>query len=339
LPLLELLAERGPVALDVQGFVRVRDGGDLVFRHWPGMERGLSLVTYLKVDRAEAELLTGQTDLQAAARRLAGYGPREIVLTQSAGVTVWADGQIYQAPFTPRSLAGRTGRGDTCFASYLGWRLKASPEEAVRVAAVVTTLKQEVPGPWKGTPADLRVNTPQDGASEIGDRMQQTNSSQEPIADHEASRTDDPLQQIRSYLRISDTLATAGQPAPEQFVAIRNAGYQVVINLAMPTSTNALPNEGEIVAELGMDYVHIPVVWKNPTANDLERFFAAMDSHQGRKVFVHCGMNMRVSSFILLYRVIRQGVPLETAREALSRIWEPDTTWQWFIDNSLARYT
>jgi sugar/nucleoside kinase (ribokinase family) len=159
LPLLELLAQRGPVALDVQGFVRVRDGGYLVFRHWAEMEQGLSLVTYLKVDRAEAELLTGQTDLQAAARQLAGYGPREIVLTQSAGVTVWADGQIYQAPFTPRSLAGRTGRGDTCFASYLGWRLKAPPEEAVRVAAAVTTLKQEQPGPWKGSLADLEIET------------------------------------------------------------------------------------------------------------------------------------------------------------------------------------
>jgi len=158
LPLLELLAARGPVALDVQGFVRVRDGDDLVFRPWAEMERGLSVVTYLKVDQAEAELLTGETDLQAAARQLAGYGPREIVLTQSAGVTVWADGQIYQAPFTPRSLAGRTGRGDTCFASYLGWRLKASPAEAVRIAAAVTTLKQEHPGPWRGTLADLEID-------------------------------------------------------------------------------------------------------------------------------------------------------------------------------------
>ena len=321
LPLIELLAKRGPVALDVQGFVRVRDGDDLVFRYWPEMERGLSLVTYLKVDRAEAELLTGQTDLQAAARKLADYGPREIVLTQSAGVTVWAGGQIYQAPFTPRALAGRTGRGDTCFASYLGWRLKASPEEAVRIAAAVTTFKQEQPGPWKGSLADL-----------------ETNSGQGPITEHQVSGTDDPLQKIRNYLRISDTLATAGQPRAEEFAAIRDAGYQVAINLAVSTSTNALPNEGDIVAELGMDYVHIPVVWKNPTSADLERFFAAMDRYQGQKVFVHCGMNMRVSSFILLYRVIRQGVPLETAKEALSKIWEPDTTWQWFIDDSLARH-
>lgn len=160
LAVLGALARRGPVALDVQGFVRVRDDAGpepaLVFCPWADMARGLSLVTYLKVDRAEAELLTGQTDLRAAARELAGYGPREIVLTQSSGVTVLAGGRFYQAPFTPRSLAGRTGRGDTCFASYLGTRLTASPEEAVRVAAAVTTLKQEQPGPWRGNRADVQ---------------------------------------------------------------------------------------------------------------------------------------------------------------------------------------
>lgn len=155
LPLLKSLARRGPVAIDIQGFVRVREGEDLVFRQWSDMEEGLSQVTYLKVDRAEAELLTGLSDMGAATRRLAEFGPREIVLTQSSGVTVFADGRLYEAPFRPRSLAGRTGRGDTCFATYLGWRLGASPAEAVRVAAAVTTLKQEQAGPWRGTLADV----------------------------------------------------------------------------------------------------------------------------------------------------------------------------------------
>jgi sugar/nucleoside kinase (ribokinase family) len=155
LAFLRSLAQRGPVAIDVQGFVRVRDGEDLLFRPWSDMEEGLSLVTYLKVDRAEAELLTGETDLHLAARRLAMYGPQEIMVTESPGVTVWAAGRIHQAPFTPRSLEGRTGRGDTCFAAYLGRRLTASPEEATLVAAAVTTLKQEKPGPWRGSLADV----------------------------------------------------------------------------------------------------------------------------------------------------------------------------------------
>ena len=155
--LLQSLAQRGPVALDIQGFVRVRNNGELVFRQWPDMAEGLSHVTYLKVDRAEAELITGQTDLQVAARQLAEYGPREVVVTQSSGVTVFAEGDIFQAPFTPRTLDGRTGRGDTCFATYLGKRLSASPNEACRLAAAVTTLKQEQPGPWKGSLSDVEA--------------------------------------------------------------------------------------------------------------------------------------------------------------------------------------
>jgi sugar/nucleoside kinase (ribokinase family) len=157
LVLLKSLASRGPVGLDVQGFVRVRQDGELIFRQWPDMAEGLAQVTYLKVDRAEAELLTGQTDLRVAARQLAEYGPREVVVTQSSGVIVYADEHIYQAPFTPRSLDGRTGRGDTCFATYVGKRLSAPPEEAAHFAAAVTTLKQEQPGPWRGTLADVEA--------------------------------------------------------------------------------------------------------------------------------------------------------------------------------------
>ena len=152
------LASRGPVGLDVQGFVRVRENDHLVFRQWADMTEGLAHVTYLKVDRAEAELLTGQTDLRVAARQLAAYGPpeSEVVVTQSSGLTVYADGQIYEAPFTPRSLDGRTGRGDTCFATYVGKRLSASAEEACRFAAAVTTLKQEQSGPWNGDVAAVQ---------------------------------------------------------------------------------------------------------------------------------------------------------------------------------------
>jgi len=149
-PTLQVLARRAPLALDVQGFVRVPQGDDLVFKPWPEMAQGLRHITYLKVDRAEAEHLTGETDLRAAARTLAAYGPQEIMLTQSSGPTVFAGGQFFQAPFTPRSLVGRTGRGDTCFSSYIGRRLSAGPDEATQWAAAVTTLKQEKPGPWRG---------------------------------------------------------------------------------------------------------------------------------------------------------------------------------------------
>jgi sugar/nucleoside kinase (ribokinase family) len=157
LAMLKALASRGPVALDVQGFVRVREGDALVFRPWADMEEGLAHVSYLKVDQAEAQLLTGESDLREGARHLSSFGPQEIVATQSSGVTVCAGGQIYDAPFTSRTLRGRTGRGDTCFATYLGKRMTLPPGEAARWAAAITTQKQEMAGPWQGTPEDIEA--------------------------------------------------------------------------------------------------------------------------------------------------------------------------------------
>jgi sugar/nucleoside kinase (ribokinase family) len=154
LNLLKHLTTLGPVALDIQGFVRVREGEELVFHRWDNLEEGLAQVTYLKADRAEAELLTGESDLALAARHLADYGPDEVLITDSNGVTVRADGTVIKAPFTSRSLHGRTGRGDTCFATYLGRRLEATPDEACRLAAIITSLKQEHPGPWRGPLAE-----------------------------------------------------------------------------------------------------------------------------------------------------------------------------------------
>jgi sugar/nucleoside kinase (ribokinase family) len=154
---------KGAVALDAQGFVRVREGDALVFRDWPQKREGLALVDVLKVDTAEAEVLTGQTDVRQAMLELAAYGPsaglrtgpREIMLTRPQGVLVYAGGEYHQAPFNPREVRGRTGRGDTCFAGYLGRRLTAGPEQACRFAAAMTSLKLEQPGPFRGSVEDV----------------------------------------------------------------------------------------------------------------------------------------------------------------------------------------
>jgi sugar/nucleoside kinase (ribokinase family) len=148
------MVARGPVGIDVQGFVRVREGDGLATRDWPGKRADLAGVTFLKVDDAEAEVLTGETDRRRGAAALAGLGPREVVMTHAGGVLVY-DGRTYsEAPFVPRSVIGRTGRGDTCFSTYVAGRLSLPPEHACRLAAAVTSLKMERPGPYRGTRED-----------------------------------------------------------------------------------------------------------------------------------------------------------------------------------------
>lgn len=146
------------------------------------------------------------------------------------------------------------------------------------------------------------------------------------------------VEDILNYLAISDTIGTAGQPTPAQFTAIKAAGYDVVVNLAMPDSANALPNEQQLASKQGLLYVHIPVVWEHPTAQNLEQFFDVMARCRGKRVFVHCALNMRVSAFVYLYRIIWLGVPQERAWKDLLRIWEPNAAWKRFLDDSLAEY-
>lgn len=145
------------------------------------------------------------------------------------------------------------------------------------------------------------------------------------------------LSGIRNFLELDKRLATSGMPQPEDFGAIRQAGFEVVINLAMPTSDNAMANEGDLVTRAGMIYIHIPVNFASPQAADFRRFARIMNAMEGQAVYVHYAANMRVSAFVFLYRVLHGPPRLEAERD-LKRIWEPDGVWRKFIDEQLASH-
>lgn len=144
------------------------------------------------------------------------------------------------------------------------------------------------------------------------------------------------IEQIYNFKQLAHNIATAGQPTESEFNEIATSGYEIIVNLAMPNSTNAIPHESELVAAQGMTYVHIPVVWESPTIADLEKFFAVMEANRDRQVFVHCAMNMRVSAFMYLYRRIRLKMDDEEATTDLHQIWTPNQIWQEFINQAIA---
>ena len=141
------------------------------------------------------------------------------------------------------------------------------------------------------------------------------------------------MEHITNYVQLTDTIGTSGQPDREQFEAIAGAGYQVVINLAMPDSDHAIPDEGNLVTALGMAYLHIPVPFEAPTAEHLRLFTAAMRAFEGRKVWVHCVVNARVSAFLYQYLSKVNGLPDEQARSPILDLWEPemDQVWRNFL--------
>ena len=148
---------------------------------------------------------------------------------------------------------------------------------------------------------------------------------------------DGSLAGIFNFRRLSDRIATSGQPTEAQSAAIARAGFEVVINLAMPDDEDHLPDERATVEALGMTYRPIPVVWESPTHENLDAFFTEMARYGDRQVFVHCVANFRVSTFMFLYRTLVLGWLPEDALSDLHAIWQPYDWWQAFIEDALAQ--
>jgi len=146
------------------------------------------------------------------------------------------------------------------------------------------------------------------------------------------------LDQIVSFYQIDENIGTSGQPKVEQFRDISAAGYEIVFNLALSDSPNAIENENNIISKLSMTYVHIPVDFKTPSPEDLELFFKHMKKHEDKKIFIHCVMNWRVSAFMFLYHTIKCQMPIMKARRHMDTVWQPEPVWQEFIDNALDSY-
>lgn len=142
------------------------------------------------------------------------------------------------------------------------------------------------------------------------------------------------MKDIINYYQVNPNLATSGQPTATQFQLIAQNNYQVMINLALPSSDNALADEGAIVTELGLIYIHIPVVWESPRVEEVKLFYDLMTIFKDRKVWVHCAKNMRVSCFIYLWQKHLLKLPEEQASYSMKEIWQPQGVWQKLIEET-----
>lgn len=138
--------------------------------------------------------------------------------------------------------------------------------------------------------------------------------------------------------RVFDWLWTSGQLSLRDIARLPAIGIDVVINLSMPTSSNALPNEADHVTGQGIQYRHIPVEWEQPRYAQLLEFFDLLKASTGQRIWVHCAKNMRVSAFVYLYRRLCLGDDEEAARYPMREIWIPDAVWQTFIEASIEEY-
>ena len=154
----EYLASKGRVSIDVQGYLReVRD--EKVYPiDWKEKLEVLKNTYYLKVNETEMETITGLKDPVEAAKLIHSWGVTEVIITLgSEGSLIFVDGEFYQIPaYKPHEVVDATGCGDTYSAGYLYKRLQgATPTEAGKFAAAMCTIKLEHNGPFNRNIEDV----------------------------------------------------------------------------------------------------------------------------------------------------------------------------------------
>lgn len=156
--LVKILAAKGMVSLDVQGYLREVRDENVYALDWAAKKETLPFVSILKANEHEMESLTGQKNIRTGAKILAGWGVKEVLITLgSKGSLIYKDDTFYDIPaFAPTAVVDATGCGDTYMAGYLSQHIKnKSTQYAGEFAAAMATLKIQSSGPFTGTEKDV----------------------------------------------------------------------------------------------------------------------------------------------------------------------------------------
>jgi len=108
-------------------------------------------------------------------------------------------------------------------------------------------------------------------------------------------------------------MLTGGQPTVEQLEQAADMGFRTVFNLRPVDEDGAILNEAEIVADLGMQYVYIPMKGaEDLTEENANRFAEALDE-AGSPVMIHCAGGNRVGALFALKAFLSDGASVEEA--------------------------
>lgn len=137
--------------------------------------------------------------------------------------------------------------------------------------------------------------------------------------------------EIINWRRLSERITLSGQPTEQQLKQIKNLGVTHIVNLGPHHNEGALDDEAGAVADLGMEYIYIPVEFESPTDQNFFEFRETLEKLSGASIHVHCIYNARVTAFF--YRYAKEGFDLSEneAKQLMDGIWRPGDDWAEFI--------
>jgi uncharacterized protein (TIGR01244 family) len=137
---------------------------------------------------------------------------------------------------------------------------------------------------------------------------------------------------IQKFYKVSDKVATGGQPTPAQFIDLAREGYKTVICLRESGEFDAA-SEKKAATSRGLAYISIPVDKENPRPEEVDQFLAALSHPKAFPVFIHCATGNRAAAFWMIRRVVvEQWQVADAEREARLAGLKSDTMKNFALD-------
>ena len=116
---------------------------------------------------------------------------------------------------------------------------------------------------------------------------------------------------VKNMHRVGD-LYLAGRPTSDDYPLLRELGIKTIFNIRYDKETPDL-DSAKLAEAQGMAYIHLP--WNGPNELTDEKIDAMRKvlREAERPLFFHCGSANRVGAGWLAYRVLDEGVALDTA--------------------------
>ena len=123
--------------------------------------------------------------------------------------------------------------------------------------------------------------------------------------------------EIQNFHEVDEGFFRGGQPDEKEIEALRALGFRTVVSFR--NEERVIQWEKGLVTKNGMAFISIPLTWrKSPSQEKVDHFLKIVSESNRRPLFIHCREGRdRTGAMVALYRIARQGCPVEEAyREA-----------------------
>jgi protein tyrosine phosphatase (PTP) superfamily phosphohydrolase (DUF442 family) len=117
---------------------------------------------------------------------------------------------------------------------------------------------------------------------------------------------------ISNFAHVTNGIWRGGSPSATALEQLASSGVKTIVDLRM--NGTGTDNEDQCAKRLGIKYVHIPMTFATPNAQQIAQFFSVVKDPAAQPIFVHCRQGAdRTGTLIAMYRRLVQGWTYEQA--------------------------